>query len=88
MPLTMVCANAFRLFAVPMPSFGGSIHGRFCCGPSDPGDRDVVDEPGDERHDDCPSESVILQDCCHDAAPAADCGYPVGFHNPAAAFEL
>ena len=71
-PLTIVCGvYVLCLFTVSMSGCGRSVCGRFGCrGPSDPGDRDVVDEPGDECHDDCPSESVILQDRGHDAAPA------------------
>jgi hypothetical protein len=78
MPLTILYGvYVIHLLTVSTSSFSGSIRSCLRCGsPPDPGDRDVVDEPGYERHHDCPSESVILQDCGHDAASAAGCGYP------------
>ena len=68
---------AIHLLTVATFSCGGSIRGRLRSrGPSYPGDHNVVDEPGDERHDDRPPESVVLQDRSHDAAPATGCGNP------------
>ena len=78
MPLTILCGvYVSHPFTVAMFKCGSGFRNRLCRrGPSDPGDRDVVDEPGDERYDDCPPESVILQDRGHDAAPSAGCGNP------------
>ena len=78
MPLTIPRGvDAIHLLTMATFSCGGSIRGRLRSrGPSYPGDRNVVDEPGDERHDDRPAESVILQDRGHDAAPATGCRYP------------